>query len=105
MGYEEEPFPAFTPYCPPLLDLPLENGAFEELPGPHATGVELPVSEWLTMPEGCLLPTQANLPIGVPSDLLAIMTNSSCLLCKHVLNFVSRYILMSITVRLAIAGL
>ena len=70
MGYEEEPFPAFTPYCPPLVDLPMEEGAFEEIPGPHATGVELPVSEWLTMPEACLLPTQANLPIGVPSHTL-----------------------------------
>lgn len=64
MGYEEEPFPAFTPYAPPLLDLPLEEGAIEETPWPHATGVEMPVSEWLTMPDSCLLPTHANLPIG-----------------------------------------
>lgn len=64
MGYEEEAFPAFTPYAPPLLDLPLEEGAAEELPWPHASGVQLPVSEWLAMPDACLLPSQGSLPIG-----------------------------------------
>lgn len=64
MGYEEEAFPAFTPYAPPLLDLPLEEGAVEELPWPHATGIELPFSDWLGMPDTCLLPTHLNVPIG-----------------------------------------
>ena len=81
MGYEEEQFPAFTPYAPPLLDLPLEEGAAEELPWPHASGLQLPVSEWLAMPDACLLPSQTNLPIGIGLLQLSLPQELANLTC------------------------
>ena len=84
MGYEEEAFPAFTPYAPPLLDMPLEEGAVEELPWPHATGIELPVSDWLGMPDTCLLPTHSNVPIGTSSKQGC---TGAIPLCKKTLGF------------------
>ena len=65
MGYAEEPLPPYTPYAPQLLDMPLMEGAFEEAAGPHPTGLAPELSDWLTMPETCLLRSQPNLPIGI----------------------------------------
>lgn len=64
MGYTEEPLPPYTPYAPQMLDMPLMEGAFEEEAGLHPTGLVPDVSEWLTMPEKCLLRSQPTLPIG-----------------------------------------
>ena len=68
MGYTEEPLPAFTPYAPQMLDQPFMEGAPEEEPGPHPTGLVPELSEWLTMPDSCLLRSQPDLPIGNSSS-------------------------------------
>ena len=64
MGYAEEPLPAFTPYCPQMLERPFMQGAFEEQSGLHPTGLVPKLSEWLTMPDACLQCHQPDLPIG-----------------------------------------
>ncbi|KAL3151711.1 hypothetical protein ABBQ38_012692 [Trebouxia sp. C0009 RCD-2024] len=64
MGYTEEPLPAYTPYAPQMLDMPLMEGPFEEEAGPHPTGLVPDMSDWMTMPETCLIRRQPNLPIG-----------------------------------------
>ena len=69
MGYTEEPLPPFTPYAPPMLDQPLMAGAIEEQQGPHPTGLVPDLSEWLAMPDSCLLRSQADLPIGAAQYL------------------------------------
>ena len=40
------------------------EGAIEEHQGPHPTGLVPDLSEWLAMPDSCLLRSQADLPIG-----------------------------------------
>ena len=73
MGYTEEPLPAYTPYAPQMLDMPLMEGPFEEEAGPHPTGLVPDLSDWLSMPETCLMRRQPNLPIGVSRQLKYIM--------------------------------
>lgn len=65
MGYTEEPLPAYTPYAPQMLDMPLMEGPFEEEAGPHPTGLVPDLSDWLTMPDVCLTRRQPNLPISM----------------------------------------
>ena len=69
MGYTEEPLPPYTPYAPQMLDVPFMEGPFEEEAGPHPTGLVPDLSEWLTMPETCLVRRQQNLPISMSKHL------------------------------------
>ena len=74
MGYVEEPLPPYTPYAPQMLDMPFMEGPFEEEAGPHPTGLVPDLSEWLTMPETCLIRKQPNLPISMPNTYLFTFT-------------------------------
>lgn len=74
MGYTEEPLPPYTPYAPQMLDMPFMEGPFEEEAGPHPTGLVPDLSEWLTMPESCLVRKQPNLPISTSNIYLFTST-------------------------------
>ena len=74
MGYIEEPMPPYTPYAPQMLDMPFMEGPFEEEAGPHPTGLVPDLSDWLTMPETCLIRKQPNLPISASNTHLLAST-------------------------------